>query len=479
VDTHGNLDASDFQKLISLWRLHPEVFVRDVLGVEFIEPWQLDALKKINTNKRVAIRSGHSTGKSTLLCWIILWWLRVYIGVKIPCTAGSDNQLKDVLWSDLKRWCNAVRPEWQAVCPYIWTAERLTLAGMEDINFAVPRVAKKENPDTFQGFHARHLLMVVDEASAITEGIFEVAEGALAGPGTKMIITGNPTKTGGFFYRSFHEDNRWERIHVSTLDIKRPDTDPMTYAKGIEDAYGINSNVYRVRVLGEFPLLADDGIISLHHAKCAIGREVEPYGDEIFWGIDVAFSGKDRTAVAKRRGNVLLEPVTWWSKLEAEDTADRIEDMYYKDLEKGIAPEKIYIDSIGGGGPVANNLKRRKGLPVVGVNVGEASSNRSEFYRLREELWFRCADWFRLSDVRIPDDQELIKELCAVECMIDANGAKRIGDKSKNLGHSPDLADAFVLTFMGKDRRIDTNIGSKVKKMIGRSSRRVVTWGSL
>jgi hypothetical protein len=474
------IDENQVKQLINAWRIQPEKFVREVLGVEFIEPWQLDALRRLNTSKRVSIRSGHSTGKSTLLCWIILWWLRVYIGVKIPCTAGSDNQLKDVLWSDLKRWCGAVRPEWREICPYIWTSERLTLAGMEDINFAVPRVAKKENPDTFQGFHAKHLLMVVDEASAIAEGIFEVAEGALASPNAKMIVTGNPTRTGGYFYRTFTDDNRWERIHISTLDIKRPDTDPKSYADGIAEAYGIDSNVYRVRVLGEFPLLADDGIISLHDIRTAVNRPVEPYGDEIFWGIDVAFEGRDKTAIAKRKGNRLLEPIIAWAQLDAEETADRIEDIYYKDLEKGMAPDKIFVDSIGAGAAVVSNLRRRKQLPVVGVNITEASSSKKEYHRLREDLWFRCKYWFKAADVCIPEDDELMKQLAAVGFKPDQKtGAARIFDKSANLGYSPDYADSFILTFMGKDRNIKSNIALRMKKMFKPTSDRAVTWGSL
>jgi hypothetical protein len=73
-----------------------------------------------------------------------------------------------------------------------------------------------------------------------------------------------------------------------------------------------------------------------------------------------------------------------------------------------------------------------------------------------------------------------MKQLAAVGFKPDQKtGAARIFDKSANLGYSPDYADSFILTFMGKDRNIKSNIALRMKKMFKPTSDRAVTWGSL
>jgi phage terminase large subunit len=49
--------------------------------------------------------------------------------------------------------------------------------------FAVRRTASKDNPEAPQGFHAEHLLFLIDEASGIDDIVFEVGMGALSTPG--------------------------------------------------------------------------------------------------------------------------------------------------------------------------------------------------------------------------------------------------------------------------------------------------------
>ncbi len=43
--------------------------------------------------------------------------------------------------------------------------------------FAARRTASKDNPETLQGFHAQHLLFLIDEASGIPDVVFEVGIG--------------------------------------------------------------------------------------------------------------------------------------------------------------------------------------------------------------------------------------------------------------------------------------------------------------
>ena len=85
------------------WRAEPDLFVREALKAE-PEVWQADTLRDIPGHDKHSIRSGHGVGKSTLLCWLILWFLTTHANAKVPVTAPTAHQLEDVLWSELRKW---------------------------------------------------------------------------------------------------------------------------------------------------------------------------------------------------------------------------------------------------------------------------------------------------------------------------------------------------------------------------------------
>jgi phage terminase large subunit len=64
-------------------------------------------------------------------------------------------------------------------------------------------------------------------------------------------------------------------------------------------------------VLGEFPLADDDTIIPLHLAEAAVHRDIAIGDTAPIWGLDVARFGTDKTALAKRVGNVVTEVDRW------------------------------------------------------------------------------------------------------------------------------------------------------------------------
>src|SRR5262245_789423 len=96
------------------------------------------------------------------------------------------------------------------------------------------------------------------------------------------------------------------------------------------------------------------------------------------------------------------------------------------------------------------------GLPVRAINVGEAAATRDNCMRLRDELWFKGRDWFQDRTCSMPQDEALIAELTAPTHTFSSTGKMVVESKAdmKKRGlRSPDLADAFLLTFAGTDRR--------------------------
>ena len=80
--------------LVCSWRADPVKFVIEALG-GVPSPQQAEALRAFaGDSARVAIKSGHGTGKSTLLSWVILWGLTTHQNIKMPCYSThntSDN----------------------------------------------------------------------------------------------------------------------------------------------------------------------------------------------------------------------------------------------------------------------------------------------------------------------------------------------------------------------------------------------------
>lgn len=293
----------------------------------------------------------------------------------------------------------------------------------------------------FWTHNSDNMLFLADEASGIDEIIFQAAEGAMSTKGAKTVLTGNPTRTKGYFFDAFGKDaSRWVGI---TVDCNNSPMVTKEYIRYMAEKWGEDSNEYRVGVMGEFPLGDVNGVIPLYLIERAVGRnDVVPYGEEV-WGVDVARMGDDRCALVKRRGNVVMEKPQTWGQVTLDVTADRVFDEY---MEARIKPVRIVVDAIGVGAGVADMLRKR-GLPVDALNVAEVASSKKAYHRKRDELWFRAREWFETGNVSVPKGCDgLVEELAAVEYEIAPGGQRRILNK-KALGFSPDEADALILTF--------------------------------
>jgi len=421
--------------------------------------WQGNLLKdvgdaKVGKRKRkFTVRAGHGVGKTTVEAWLILWFVLFHRDLKVPVTANSQDQLRDVLWAEIAKWHRQLPPFLRELVEV--SAERVAIKSAPDDAFAVARTARAERPEALQGFHAGTLAFFLDEASGIPDIIFEVAGGALSSDDVWMFMFANPTRLDGYYHRSHHQNRAaWNVYHVPCHHAVRVSE---AYARDIAHEYGEGSNVYRVRVLGEFPLEEDDSVIALGLIEAAVGRDVDPGNAAIVWGLDVARFGDDATALCKRLGNVIVEPTREWKKLDLMQTCGIISNEY-RNTPVDKRPASINVDVIGLGAGVVDRL-RELGLPVRGVNVGESpSTDDARYMRLRDELWFKVREWFDTRSVCIPRDEALISELVVPKYKIESSGKIKVeskDDMKKRGVKSPNRADALCLTFAGGDLKIE------------------------
>ncbi|MFC6650507.1 hypothetical protein [Paenibacillus rhizoplanae] len=160
--------------------------------------------------------------------------------------------------------------------------------------FATARTATK--PENMQGFHEDYMLFIVDEASGVDDRIMAAIFGTLSGEFNKLFMCGNPTKTSGFFFDSHNRDRGIYKTHqVSCLDSPRTSKENIEMLKR---KYGEGSDVYRVRVQGQFPRGEAGTFITLEAAEHAAKEvQIKVTGTTLVIGVDVARYGDDETAM--------------------------------------------------------------------------------------------------------------------------------------------------------------------------------------
>lgn len=432
------------------------------------DPWQIEFLDAIASGeRRISVRSGHGVGKSTGVSWAAIWYILTRYPAKIVITAPTSAQLFDALFAELKRWIKELPEPLQTLLDA--KAERIELKASPTESFISARTSRAEQPEALQGIHADHVMLIADEASGVPEQVFEAAAGSMSGHNAVTILLGNPVRSSGFFYDTHNKlAGGWWTKRVSCLDSPRVSKE---YVEEMKVRYGEESNAYRIRVLGEFPLSDDNTVIPMELIDLAIQRDVLPSKfAPLVWGLDVARFGSDSSALCKRKGNAVQEIKTWRNldlmqlcgAVVAEFEACGIDDK----------PVEILVDSIGLGAGVVDRL-RELGLPARGVNVSESPAMGNTYRNLRAELWYKAKAWLDKRDCRLPKDERLVSDLATVKYTFTSNGKLQIESKDdirKRGLPSPDLADSFVLTFASDAATVSygTSYGSKWTKPLKR-----------
>src|SRR6266550_1075887 len=394
-----------------------ELFVREVLGFptdddsadgKDIYPWQREALAAYDraaqdrTQARISIRSGHGVGKTTLLAWLLWHRILCRFPQKTAVTAPSEKQLFGALWAEFETWSKRLPKTLRGLVEIKADTAELRAAPSE--SFISIKTARAEQPEALSGLHAEWEMVIADEASGVADSVWEAAQSSLTGPHPLAVLGGNPIRASGFFYDSHNRlSGDWWTRHVSRGEIVDIETDP--YAVGEEHASGgRHTNRYRVRVLGEFPVSEDDVLIPFDLVEPSLTRDVQVFpSTPVVWGVDCARFGSNRSALAKRQGLQLLEPIRSWAKLDGMQLAARIHSEWDSTPDR-LRPVGILVDSIGEGGPVADRL-RQLGLPARDIQVSElpALQNQDKFKDLRTELWHKAKAWFLGRNVKIPE----------------------------------------------------------------------------
>lgn len=427
--------------------------------------WQADVLRKIGEHlndpvKRfqpllIGVASGHGIGKSSLISMIGQWGMSTCPDTKIVVTANTDTQLKTKTMPEMAKWFRlAINAHWfKATATAIYATDP-----SREHTWRISAIPwNEDSPEAFAGLHneGRRIILIFDEASAISDKIWEVAEGALTDNNTEIIWVafGNPTRNTGRFRACFSRfKHRWITRQIDSRTVEG--TNKAQLQKFVED-YGEDSDFVRIRVKGEFPRAGVKQFIPGDIVEEATKREpTATLMDPFVLGVDIARSlEEDETVLAPRRGRDARSIP--WVKMRTRDTME-IADAIIK-LENTYHFDAIFIDGGGVGGGVIDFL-RRLGYNIIEVQFG-ASADKAvttgegpiAYANKRAEMWGAMRDW--LKGGAIPDDPELVSDLVSVSY---GDGTQNKRDviileskkdmRSRGLA-SPDRADALAVTF--------------------------------
>ncbi len=396
---------------------------------------------------RVAIASGHGIGKTVLVAWLVIWIMSTRPYAQGTVTANTLTQLETKTWATIQKWA-------KLSCTADWwnlTGNRMEHKQFPESWFCTAQTCREQNSEAFAGQHAANStsFYIFDEASAISEKIWEVAEGGLTDGSPMIFALGNPTRSQGKFHRICFgsEQHRW---HHRSIDSR---TSRITNKEQIEQwiqDYGEDSDFVRVRVRGLPPRASDLQYIDAERVYQAQKREATHFPDDpLVVGLDVARGGAASSVFRFRRGlDAQSIPAIRIPGEECRDSM-RLVSVLVEVLNNeydGVKPTAVFVDS-GFGGPIVDRANQLGYDNVYEVQFGGKPPD-VHFANMRAWMWGKVRDWLPRGS---------IDKLAELE--MDLTGPGYHHDKQDRLVleskedmqkrglASPDDGDALALTF--------------------------------
>ena len=432
-------------KLVELLRLYqgnPVAFVRGVFGASPTDQ-QISLLNSaVKKDSRLAVKSCTASGKTAALVWLVYYFLCCHPNCRGLVTAPTASQLFRVFRSELILWHGRMEPVMRDLFEIM--NEKIFLVGRKDTQYFSWVTGSTDNKESFAGLHADKVVLMVDEASALPKEIFDTLYGTLSYGDTSFILVSNPVRAEGPFYDIFanaKSKSVWDTLTFTSYGSPNVDKE---WIEEIIEYYGKDSDFFKMRCMGEFPLMSEAQFINVSLIDEAIDRQLLPQDYHHFpriLGCDVARFGNDSSVIVDRQGPK-LHNILFFKGLDTVAFTEKIL-QYYKASQY----VNVCVDGIGVGSGVVDQLKRFN-LPVIDVNVSCKSSDPKTYFNLRSQLYGEVRDWLPGAD--LPNHKELRDDLIGINysynnklqiILESKKEMKRRGDKS------PDFGDALALSF--------------------------------
>ena len=449
---HPLSEDSEFDKVINWWRNDPATFMREILGIDLWSK-QREIVESVRDNSRTTVRSASAVGKTLVSACIALWFLVSFSPATVLTTGRSFRQVKEQLWREIRsRHAQAKIPLGGNI-----TQTSLTLG---DDWFALG--FSTDEPERITGFHNKHVLVIVDEASGIPDEVYGAIENPLSAGFTRLLLLGNPTQSVGKFRDSF-TSKMYNSFHRSAFDTPSftgegdfPFLIGKNYVEEKKIEWGEDSPLYEVYILGNFPSGETDRLIPFGLAEMAINRTIKPdKEDEIALGADLSRMGEDESVIYVRQGKRVVKSVFWKKKDTEAAVGKIIHELNWINEEYGKPCGIINIDE--GYNPGVVDGVKSKFPKVNAISFQGKAKNTKQFANARAEMYWELALEFKDGTIDIPNEKLLLKQITDIKLKDPTRVDQILIESKESMKHrgqkSPDRADALALCFYEPRKR--------------------------
>ncbi len=453
-------------------RANPVWFINHVLGAGL---WgmQQGIVEAVAQHDHVCVPSCHASGKDYTTARLVLWFLHAHKPCTVLTTGPTDRQVKEILWREITTAHKTAR---------FALGGRLLQQKLEldHEHFALGFTSSDTDSTAGQGFHNKHIFIVIDESAGVTRDVRDSIEGNLsAGETVKLLEIGNPTDPTSPFAAECARSgtltygiDAFSTPNFTAFGLKPKDFDNGDWTRKIDgrslpatylispswvfrqvDRYGWDDPFVVARVRGQFPGAGPDSLLKREWIDAAQENSFRPSAsDPLILSCDVARFGDDETIIGYKKG-VRYRRLQRNRGNDTMETAGRLLDL--DRAMKGAAQIRVDDDGVGGG--VVDRLREELGSRsdiVIRMMGGSGATEEDpedgpRFYNARAEWHWGLKLAFKHEQIDIDDgDDELERQLGQLKIKrYDGKGRIIIEDKAdykKRVGRSPDDADTCL-----------------------------------
>lgn len=465
------LSQQDIVLLRDNSRKNPDRWIEQILACQL---WaiQKDIARAVFRYPRTSVRSCTGSGKTFLAGRLVLAFLGLYSPSIVLTTAPTFRQVESILWKEIGAAYGSVQYE-NGFGGWLKT----TRLEMGKEWFAIG--LSTDQPERFQGYHSKNMLIIGDEASGLEDDVYRAIETPLSTGNAHLLLISNPTQPVGMFRDTF-DLNSYKHFHISAFDtpnfasfgitlediktgewmdkagVRKQEIDEGSeWLKKLPTPYLINPQwvadrlhiwgegafSFQAYVLGEFPKKGLRNLFTLPALERAVNREVNDEGDKKA-ALDVARYGDCKSVYGVRRGSRVVK-IEEWGHEGIHYTTGRVARHMREDH-----PSVIFIDA-GGIGVDDCDILLGEGFNVERVLNNAPAVDKERFVNRRAELYWMLSQQFVDETISIPNDRELISQLADIQ--YDYRNGRIIMESKEQMrargSKSPDKADMLALLF--------------------------------
>lgn len=181
-------------------------------------------------------------------------------------------------------------------------------------------------------------------------------------------------------------------------------------------------------------------LLNERQIETAMARIVEPRGRKRL-GVDIGRGGDESVFVLRYDNFAKI-----LNKNRSADLMTQVNLVKQFVREEEIEPSNVFIDDTGVGGGVSDRL-RELGLSIMAVKVGEKAEDDEKYTNQKAEMSWEARNWILQNAL---DNNRDFYQLSWIKYKEDSSSRLKIEPKEELLKrgtHSPDVADALILTF--------------------------------